>query len=401
MVDVRLLDDADREAAHALRQQVFHRSPSAYGEADDQHHYARLERRLGAFDGDQLVGHLAVWDVGQWFGGRCVPMGGVAGVGVTPQSRGRGVATALLDRGLTLMHERGDAISTLYPANVGLYRSGGWEIAGARPERATTTQAVARLPRPAGPVAVRRASDADLPAISTTYDGWAATQPGMLERPSHYAARITAERDGHETYVAEADGRLTGYLWLSRGEAVDAGESYATHVNEWLALDLDAFRALWRLAGSGRPISRNLTYVDSPYDSLAMALHDPGAGTEVRARPGMGHWMTRLVDVRKAMAARGFPAGATAEVGLDIDDRLAPWNAGRWVLRVADGRGELATGGSGTVAVDVGALASLYTGWADPRELARLGRLTGAGEPEIDQLTACFTGRAPWMLSYF
>jgi predicted acetyltransferase len=401
VVDVRLLAESDREAAYALRQAVFQQRPEPYDEEIDRDYYAPLDRRVGAFDGDRLVGHLAAWDMGQWFGGRCIPMGGVAGVAVAPEFRGRGVASAMLDGALALLRDRGDAISTLYPANVGLYRSCGWEIAGVRPPRTTSTSNLARLPRPAGPVTGRRANDADLTALEQAYDAWAATQPGMLQRSPRYAARITAEREGHETYVAEAGGRITGYLWLSRGDAVDADESYATDVHEWIALDRDALVALWRMAGSARPISRTVTYIDSPHDSLAMLLHDPGAGLEVCAQPSLQHWMTRIVDVAAAVAARGYPAGARAEVALEITDGRAPWNAGPWMLHVQDGRGELAAGGPGDVAIDVGALAALYTGWADPAELARMGRLAGAGERDIAQLSACFTGRTPWMLGYF
>ena len=401
MVDVRLLEEGDREPAHRLRQEVFQERPSEYDDEVDRDYYAPLDRRLGAFDGDRLIGHLAVWDMGQWFGGRRVPMGGVAGVGVLPEHRGRRVASALLERALGLMRERGDAISTLYPANVGLYRSCGWEIAGVWPLRTTTTQAVSRLPRPTGSVDVRRAGAEDLPAITHAYDRWAAGEPGMLDRPRHYAARITAERDDHQTYLAEAEGTVTGYLWLSREASTDPDESYSTEVNEWLAQDRDALLALWRVAGSGRPISRTLRYVDSPYDSLAMLLHDPGAGQEVRAQPAQEHWMTRLVDIQAAVAARGFPPEVAAEVALEVIDELAPWNAGRWTLRVRDGQGELTAGGSGDVAVDVGALSSLYTGWLDAAQAARMGRLTGAGERHITALTACFAGRTPWMLSYF
>lgn len=111
--------------------------------------------------------------------------------------------------------------------------------------------------------------------------------------------------------------------------------------------------------------------------------------------------MTRLVDARAAVAARGFPAEATAEVALDVSDELAPWNSGRWTLRARDGHGELTPGGSGDVALDIGALSSLYTGWFDAAQAARMGRLTGAGERQIAELSACFGGRTPWMLSYF
>lgn len=262
MVDVRPLEEPDREPAHRLRQEVFQERPAAYDEEIDRDYYAPLDRRLGAFDGDRLVGHLAAWDMGQWFGGRRVPMGGVAGVGVLPEQRGRRVASALLERSLALMRERGDAISSLYPANVGLYRSCGWEIAGAWPLRTTTTQAVSRLPRPIGLVSVRRAGPGDLPAIAAAYDGWAAGEPGMLHRPRHYAARITAERDGHQSYVAEVDGKLTGYLWLSRETpSTPTSPMPPRSTNGWRSTATRSSRCGGWRARAGRSAGRSATWI--------------------------------------------------------------------------------------------------------------------------------------------
>jgi predicted acetyltransferase len=400
VLDVRPLAEADREAAHALRQEVFQHRPDAYDGEVDRDYYAPIRRRLGAYHDGRLVGHLAAWDMGQWFGGRLVPMGGIAGVAVAAEARGAGTASALLERSLRMMREAGDAISTLYPANIGLYRSCGWEPAGVYPLRSTSTAALMRLPRPSAKVVVRAADRADLPAIEAAYGEVAPGESGMLARSTRYAARITGRPDSH-TYVAEVGKVLTGYVWTGREPATDRQESYTTVVHEWLALDLDALLALWRVVGSSRPISRTVTYVDSPYDSLAMLLHDPGRGQDVYAQPDLEFWMTRLVDAAAAVDARGFPAAVDAEVSLDLVDDRAAWNAGRWVLRVAGGRGTLERGGRGDVRLQVGTLSAIYTGWTDPFEAARLGLLPGAGRSDLAQLAAVFAGRTPWLRSYF
>ena len=53
---------------------------------------------LAAFLGTKVVGALNIIDLGQWFGGRSVPMGGVATVVVRPEHRGEGVGARLLER---------------------------------------------------------------------------------------------------------------------------------------------------------------------------------------------------------------------------------------------------------------------------------------------------------------
>jgi len=57
--------------------------------------------------------------------------------------------------------------------------------------------------------------------------------------------------------------------------------------------------------------------------------------------------MLRITDLRRAVAERGFPPGLSAEVHLAVEDPLVPGNAGRWVLRVAGGRGLVAHGPCG------------------------------------------------------
>ena len=54
-------------------------------------------------------------------------------------------------------------------------------------------------------------------------------------------------------------------------------------------------------------------------------------------RPFDSLWV-RLVDLPEAVAARGYEADC--DVVVEVADRLAPWNAGRWRIRVKDGTGE-------------------------------------------------------------
>lgn len=144
-------------------------------------------------------------------------------------------------------------------------------------------------------------------------------------------------------------------------------------------------------------MNRTVTYPAAPDDPLLVLLreHDTRpAGREWR-------WMTRLVDAAGAVAARGYPDGLRATVELDLADAAAPWNAGRWVLEVDRGQGTLTAGGSGRVQVTAGTLASLYTGYANPLTLARLGLLGGARPADLEALAAIFGGPAPWMPDFF
>jgi predicted acetyltransferase len=111
--------------------------------------------------------------------------------------------------------------------------------------------------------------------------------------------------------------------------------------------------------------------------------------------------MLRLVDAPAAIAARGWPADVRAAVALDVDDEACSWNAGRWRLVVEDGAGRLERGGDGAVRLGVGALASLYTGWATTIALARTGLLDGGSAADRAALDRVFAGPVPWMMDEF
>ena len=90
----------------------------------------------------KVAGGLAIYTLGQWFGGRSVPMAGLAAVAIPPEGRGAGVARTLLVRTLTELHGNGVALSALYPATHTLYRSVGYEQAGNRAWRRFAPSAI-------------------------------------------------------------------------------------------------------------------------------------------------------------------------------------------------------------------------------------------------------------------
>src|SRR5256885_9520031 len=112
-VSVRTLRDTEVEQAWLLDRQAFN-SP----ETERERWCAALvpERTHGVFVDDRLVAMGTVLGLGQFFGGRAVPMGGVASVAVAPEHRGRGYASAIVQAMLPAMRARGEAIATLSPA---------------------------------------------------------------------------------------------------------------------------------------------------------------------------------------------------------------------------------------------------------------------------------------------
>jgi predicted acetyltransferase len=356
----------------------------------------RMEDFLGAWAGDLLVATTEVMPVGQFFGGRSVPMGAVAGVAVRPDQRGRGIAPRLLVRCVERMHERGLVISTLHPATTRFYRGLGWEIGGEFGVRRVPCASLAGLP-PGEPECMRPGRADDRDGVRECYGRVAARIAGAVDRSDARWHELESQLDHPHRYryVYDVAGRIDGYVVYDQRQT--SGQwGFGITVHELVSADARAEVTLWRHLGSHAAQVDALTVLAAPLDELALLLPE-----QVVELVGVNRWMTRIVDAAGAIAARGYPAGVRAEVHLQLADRLAPWNDGRFVLRVDGGEGKLSPGGTGDVHLSVNALASLYTGWASARVLAAAGLVHHAGERDLAALDAVFTGPRPYLFDNF
>lgn len=344
-------------------------------------------RYLGVRDGDRLVAAAAIIDMTQWWQGRGVPLGGVTGVVVAPEDRGRGAGTRLMAAVLERCAELGHALSMLYPATRGLYRRTGYEVAGrvnaytfpAHALRGLAPAAEARTP-------LRRVRASDAAEVIAVLD--------RVHRDLRHCGPTTRgpaevqwwlRADDVFCYLA-ADGLLV-YSWQDGRQAIDiqylAGASEAT------------LRTLWDVVASYGTVADRFHARLAPDDPVFWLLRDP-VGEPREAY----QWMLRVIDVPAALTARGYPPGVHADVTLVVDDPVLSGNAGTWRLTIADGtaHAERATTDAAAATVDAvrvtaGALAALYAG--TPAATLRLSGLLAGGTPATDAaLDAAFAGRA-------
>ena len=117
-------------------------------------------------------------------------------------------------------------------------------------------------------------------------------------------------------------------MW-ERTDAPGGGEGHGITIHEVVARRADAAIALWRMFGSTASQVREVEYFVPPEDPLLLLL------PEQDQRPSWYlRWMLRIVDLPAAIAARGWRPGVRVTVDLDVRDRHAPWNDGRWRLHV-------------------------------------------------------------------
>jgi predicted acetyltransferase len=391
-IEIRVPSADDLDGIFEVRAQAF-----AVRESDRERWKGLVEPAefLTAFLDGQVVGSLRVLDMGQWFSGRSVPMGGIASVVVRPEHRGEGIAARLLDASLERMRDAGQPISALHPATTRVYRAAGWEIAGDLASHRIATRSLERLPRGESEH-IRRLTPEDVDDVRMCYDAVAATRSGWVDRRD-WLWNLAATQDFvDQSFVYGVDGAdgLDGYVVFSQSESPSWG--YHISVGELVARDPGAAVTLWRFLGGHCMQVEHVDIECGSIDELLLVL--PEQDVEPT---GNNRWMLRLVDAPAAIAARGFPASVSTEVHLDLTDRLAPWNQGHWILRVEGGRGELLPGGTGDVQLAINGLSTLYTGWGSTTSLAGAGAMHHGSPSDRSALDAAFAGPPPTMVDDF
>ncbi|HTE06269.1 MAG TPA: GNAT family N-acetyltransferase [Planctomycetota bacterium] len=353
------------------------------------------DRLRGWRDGrGRLLGGLNLLALGQWFGGRCVPMGGISAVGVPPEARGRGVARALMDAAVAELAASGVPLSTLYPASTALYRRSGYELAGSRFEVSID---LPRLRVHTPELRLRAATPADDAAIEEVAARHASLRNGQARRDPYLWGRVRSPRAGSARgFVVEERGRLTGHVFVEQ-KALVRGH-YDLNLTDVCALTPAAARAILSFLAGHATMADHALWAGSPGDVLLALL--PERHYTLRL---LDPWMTRIVDVRAALESRGWPAGMRADLRLAVSDELIPANRGTFRLQVSGGEAKVTRvpgAPAAALSMHVRGLAPLYTGHMSPRELELAGLLAGP-EPALEIAAALFAAPAPTMLDMF
>lgn len=358
-----------------------------------------------------ILGNLLLIPMGQFFGGRSVPMTGIAAVGVAPEARGRGVATVMMREAMKEIRASGIALSTLYPATQPLYRRVGYEQAGHRFEIRIP---IVRLqadgvwgsrpgcqaggtPAPQD-LTVRAFTPADLDAVKALYREVGAEHDGHLDRGPYIWGRIQNPRQGPASgFIIEhgASRKLEGFVFLRQDRQTPTSARHDVHISDWCAVTERAGRRLLAFAAEFGSMGEDLVCHSGPSLPLFMLLREQRLASSKR-----DYWMVRITDLAAAVRARGHPRGLRTEVHLHVTDDTLPENAGPWTLRVENGSATCERGGRGDIRLDAGALASWYAGYLTLPVLRRLGRVQ-ADDETLASAAGLFAGGTPSMPDMF
>ncbi|MEO7908169.1 MAG: GNAT family N-acetyltransferase [Roseiflexaceae bacterium] len=347
------------------------------------HEHMRAVRRDG-----RAVAGMSIIPIGHYFGGQCVRAGGITAVGVAPEQRGSGVGRWMLQQSLEELHRQGVPLATLYPATTAFYRRTGFERAAQRllydvPLAGIGVRDYSLEAVPAGPD--------DYATIKQLYAQQARRTSAFMDRPEFYWNSILEPKDKRVyTFIVQRDGVPEGYVSFSH-----ASWGETLKVNDIVSLTPAAGRRLLTLLADHRSMTETMRLPGAPNDPLLFLM------PEQKQKVGSSlDLMLRIVDLVGALSARGYPAGVSAELQLDLRDEVLPWNNGRFVLTVADRRARVRSGGSGQFSLHVRDLATLYSGYMTPHELLAAGSLEGS-EADLAIAAQIFAGPRPWTPDMF
>ncbi len=365
-----------------------------------------VDRTLGAYDGEQVVGSATMYSLRMTVpGGHLVPTAGVSWVAVLPTHRRRGIMRGLMRRQLDDVHRGGrEPIAALWASEPAIYGRFGYGMA--------STSLALEVPRgqhrlrdvqAATELRVRLVdAEASLDAARAVYDAAVPRRPGMLAPPTQawHRARILdpeSRREGASalrTLLVEDDaGEVRAYArYTTKPEWGPGGAAGVLTVRELEWRDSAGAAAAWRylldidliatVKARNRPVDEPLLHL----------LVDPRA-----ARPAIGDALyVRIVELPDAMRARAY--ACPVDVVLDVDDEFCPWNSGRWRLRVSEDEVQCArTDTPADIALTARELGATYLGGTTLRALADAGLITENTPGSVTALSRALRDEAaPW-----
>ncbi|MFW5653348.1 MAG: GNAT family N-acetyltransferase [Planctomycetota bacterium] len=379
-----------------------------------------------AMQPEKVAGGLVMVPMGQYFGGRAIPSIGIAAVAVDPAHRAGGAGSKLMSSMLRDIHAAGYPLSALYPATQPIYRRNGYEQAGTRWHVHLDGLSI-EAPRNDHEVTEIDPEDpAQFARVARIYTTRAELNNGFLDRQDYVWRRVFYHRGTTmRTFTVHPPGASDapdGYLTYRLIDNPAGPASQRMEVIDLHATTIDAAARIAAFLRMHRSMASAIELFIAPQDLMFRVLREQWMQVKLKMM-----WMLRIVDVRQALEARGYTPGIAASVDVEIygDTVLPEINNRRFRMTVEQGRGTVkADTGKGTLRVHINALASLFSSFLTPAQLAAAGELSVddavsdghlaadaasdaalpgdvASHPSAARLALLFSGPTPWMPDMF
>ncbi|MET9882945.1 GNAT family N-acetyltransferase [Streptomyces sp. NPDC006430] len=381
MVDIRDVPEAHIDRALELAYLAFHDRPEKEGR--ERHHtLLRHCARLGAYDGDALVGFMAAHDFRLSVPGADLPCPGLTFVCVAPTHRRRGVLTALMGEQLRRTADAGSPIAALWASESAIYGRFGYGAAtqGTTIEIDSSRPLALRIDPDPRPLRLVDPQDA-LAVIGPYHEAARAVRSGRPTRDAdRWSESWLSEQDDTDEelgpprviVLGNRGERIAGYVLYRTKHENDGGPARSpglVRVDELEADTPAVAAALWncmaaldltgKVSAWGRPQDDPLLQFAADRDQVRVTSQFPAL------------WL-RLVDVRAALTRRSW--AAPVEVVLEVADVRLPANAGRFRLKAGPGGATYERAAAAAdLELDVRDLAACYLGGTRIAELVAAG----------------------------
>jgi predicted acetyltransferase len=337
-------------------------------------------------------------------GGMLVPVGGLSWVGVHPDHRRRGLLTAMMRHHFEQTRSEGVHLSALHASEPAIYGRYGYGLASLELSvdlgRGTTFTAP-HLEDEVATITTRMVTMTDHGIaerrrvcelrVAREAVGSIIGEPDFFTDVSTVRPADVRGKEAPRLLFASRDGEDLGYAVFRRNHKWDNARPGATvdvHVHHATpAAHLALLRRLVDLDLAGT------VKVDSiaQDDPLFSWVSGPRGTGNVNTYDSL--WV-RLVDLPEALAARGYEDDC--DVVVEVADEPAPWNAGRWRIRVKDGTAEATrSDDEAEVSLSVAALGAAYLGGSNLAAMHRGGLLAEHRRGAVRELWHAFRTDIP------
>ncbi|MET9364877.1 GNAT family N-acetyltransferase [Streptomyces sp. NPDC006632] len=381
-LEFRDVPESDVDRALELWWLVFHDRPDEPEKRE--YHRAMVLRcdRVGAYDGDALVGFLVAHRFTLSVPGGELPCPGLTFVSVAPTHRRRGVLSGMIAEVFRRCAEHGRPVAALWATEAAIYGRFGFGAGtyGTSVEIDSTRPLALRID--ADPRALRLIDPDDAPAeLGPYYEATRARRAGRIARDAgRWRGEWLPESDEDDEELGPPrivglgpiGEPLAGYAVYRTRREDDPAKPGTVQVAE-LAADTPAGEAaLWNYLAGIDLTGTVRAWGLAPDDPLLLFATDRDQVKAVAQFPAL--WI-RLVDVRAALIARSW--AAEVFLALEVRDDRIPANSGRFRLTASvHGCTYEPTSSAPDLTLDVRDLAACYLGGTEVRRLVGAGLVT-------------------------
>ena len=329
-----------------------------------------------------------------------VPCAGLTQVGVHPDHRRRGVLTAMLRHHVEQTHREGVALSALHASEPAIYGRHGYGPAAQEYELSLGRGTELRAPgldEAAESIRTNFATASD-PGVAKRHRECvlrsALSTPGVIVGDQSFYSSIV---DGSQRPEALRDKEPMRFLFAVR-DGVDVGVAVFRRHQKWEQARPKGKLEIFALEGD--PATRlallrrlldfdliaTVTVPRVGVDDPLWSWIGPRVADDLTLNDNL--WI-RIVDLPAALPLRAY--AADCDVVVDVDDPAAPWQAGRWRIRIRGGEAVAErTDDPADLAVPIAVLGSAYLGGANLIAMRRAGVLDELRSDAVAELSRAF-----------